>query len=129
MNKTLKWILIGLGIALAAFLVALPIFGMVLHGGRLGTGLMTPDILGRAGRGMMLVPMFGFFGFLRVLLPVGVVALAVVGIVLLVRGNHTSKAGMVPPPVLPTEELRVCKSCGKTLAAEGEYCPFCGTQQ
>jgi len=31
MNKTLKWILIGLAIALGAFIIALPIFYLARH--------------------------------------------------------------------------------------------------
>ena len=37
MNKTLKWVLIGLGIAVLAFLIALPLFSM--H--RLGFSMMS----------------------------------------------------------------------------------------
>lgn len=127
MNKTLKWILIGLGIAVATFLVAMPILGMCLGGGR--PGMMGSGILGRAGHGMMLLPFFGVFGFLRVLLPLGVVALAVVGIVLLARGGRSSTTTPVAPPAQPVAEARACRHCGKTLPAEGVFCPHCGKKQ
>ncbi len=129
MNKVLKWVLIGLGIALVAFLVALPICLMALRGGHLG--IMGPGILGRAGRGMMLMPFLGVLGFLRIVLPLGVLALAIVGVVLLIRGGHARAAVQVPPatPAQPAAEVRTCRKCGKPLPAEGEYCPFCGTKQ
>lgn len=128
MNKTLKWVLIGLGIALAAFLIALPILGMVLNGGRLG--VMGHGILGRAGRGMMMLPFFGMFGFVRVLFPLGVFALAIVGIVLLARGGSSRATPPPPaPPAQPAVEARTCRHCGKPLPAEGEYCPHCGKKQ
>lgn len=128
MNKTLKWVLIGLGIALAAFLIALPILDMVLNGGRLG--VMGHGILGRAGRGMMMLPFFGMFGFVRVLFPLGVFALAIVGIVLLARGGSSRATPPPPaPPAQPAVEARTCRHCGKPLPAEGEYCPHCGKKQ
>jgi hypothetical protein len=130
MNKTLKWILIGLGVALAAFLIALPIFAMVFHRG--SVGILGSGIFGRAGRIMMPVSFFSFFGFFRVLFPLGLLALAVTGIVLLVRGGKSSRATQPPAPPLPVQpgvEPHVCRKCGQPLYAGGEYCPFCGEKQ
>jgi len=129
MNKTVKWVLIGLGIALLVFLIALPVFYMVLHRG----GMMGLDIYGRAGRMMMPVPFFGFLGFFRILLPLGLIALVVVGIVLLARGGRSNQAAPLPAQpaeqAQPVVEQRICRKCGKPLNTEGEYCPFCGKKQ
>ena len=128
MNKTLKWILIGLAIAVGAFLIALPVFGMVLGGARYGISHM-----GRFGSGMML-PFGGFFRLFAGIIPLGVLALAVVGVVLLVRNNRAKNVPMVPPaqPAQPTElpaAPRVCIKCSRILQAEGEFCPYCGEKQ
>lgn len=131
MNKTLKWILIGLGIALAAFLIAMPVMRMFMGGSRYA---MRGLPFSRAGHGMMAFPMMGVFGFFRFLIPLGILALAVVGIVYLVRNNRSGKAGQIPPPLAtaePREEVqgKWCVHCGKPLASEGGFCPYCGTKQ
>lgn len=132
MNKTLKWILIGLAIALGVFLIALPVFYMARYAGNLAdvgrqmmpfrTGYHMPF----PGR----MPMMGIFGLSRVLLPLAVIGFAVYGVIALVRGRKPAVASAVPPalPVVPAE-VRECTSCGKPLHSEGEFCPFCGAKQ
>jgi len=127
MNKTLKWVLIGLGIAVLAFLIALPLFGM--H--RLGFSMMSryPGV-DRGFPLMRAMPMMAF-GLVRGVLGLGVLALAVIGVVLLVRG---SRAKQIPPPVTVVPESVVepgknCRNCGKEINAEWVACPYCGKKQ
>ncbi len=134
MNKTLKWVLIGLGIALAAFMIALPIFFMIMN--RQGAAMMESGLFGRTGRMIIPIPFFSFFSFFRVIFPVGLLALVVTGIVLLVRGGRSSSAAqtVVPPlpaagQVQPEPTQLTCRKCGKPLNPEGQYCPFCGEKQ
>jgi len=131
MNKTLKWILIGLAIAVGVFIIALPIFYMVRYSGAAGSFGWDdmPFHRGFSLPFLRFMPMMGFFGLSRLLLPLVVIGLAVYGIVALVRGKkgRTTQA----PPTLPAEaaEARVCSNCGKPLPSEGEFCPHCGTKQ
>ena len=79
MNKTLKWILIGLAIAVGVFLLALPVFYLLRVGGgvaNLGQGMMPF----RGGNHRLIwgvLPVLGIFGFLRLLLPLAVLGFAV----------------------------------------------------
>jgi uncharacterized membrane protein len=128
MNKTLKWVLIGLGIALVAFLIALACFR--------GFGFAHP-MMGRAGgfeRG------FGGFGMglmfrmgLRFLVPLGVLALAVVGIVALVRGHKVKNAAVLTAaavqPVVPPEPEKLCAKCAQPVKLDWVACPYCGKKQ
>ena len=121
MNKTLKWVLIGLGIALAAFLVTVAVFGAVWMHRTSGLGMMRGGFYPRGG---MMWPMMGVFGFFRALIPLGILVLAVFGVIYLARGG-AKKHTQAPLPPAP----RVCVSCGKVLPAEGDFCPHCGTKQ
>lgn len=130
MNKTLKWILIGLAIAVGAFLVALPIFYMVLNHGAVRTGGLG---IARHMPGMRFA-FGGFFMLFRMLIPLGILVLAVFGVIHLVRGGHKPSLAPVQPvqpvpPVAPVAAHRVCVNCGKGLPLEGEYCPSCGAKQ
>jgi uncharacterized membrane protein len=139
MNKTLKWILIGLGIALVVFFIAMSVFYMLRVAGGVG---------GTSWRGMMpfqgmmpyrsgyhmpflgFMPMMGF-GFFRLLLPLAVIGFAVYGLVRLAGGKskrYDASASQTPPP-LTGETQRACVACGKALPGEGEYCPHCGAKQ
>jgi hypothetical protein len=136
MNKTLKWILIGLAVAAGTFIIALPILMLAQNSGRMvmmdGWGLR--DGLRDGLRTtyhhspFFMMPLMGIFGLLRLLLPVAVLGLAVYGVVALLRGNRAVQK----PPVLPTQtpvEARVCSACGHELHREGEFCHFCGARQ
>jgi hypothetical protein len=135
MNKTLKWVLIGLGIAVVVFFIALSIFVIF---GRVAGGVDGSNwgrMPFRSGyhmpfRGVM--PMMGFFGLSRLLLLLVVIGFAVYGLVRLVGGNgaHHGAAPMqqTPPPVTGITE-RACVACGRTLPGEGEFCPHCGAKQ
>jgi hypothetical protein len=127
MNKTWKWILIGLGIAIVAFVVALPLFGM--H--RLGFPMMS-RIPGfdRGFQYIGIMPLMAF-GVIRGLLGLGVLALAVIGVVLLVRNSKTKE---VAPPLQGetdpvTKPARNCRHCGRELKTDWVACPYCGKKQ
>ena len=127
MNKTLKWILIGLAIVVGAFLVAMPIFMLGLNHGALRMGGFG---FSRHMPGMMF-PFGGFFMLFRMLIPLGILILAVFGVIHLVRGGHSqshAQTGSVPPAV-PVVDVHQCGSCGKTYKSDGEYCPYCGTKR
>jgi hypothetical protein len=122
MNKTLKWILIGLGIALVVFIIATVVFSAVfMHGtlglNRLNYGFVMPH--------MRVFPFGGMFLLGRGLFWLVVIGLAVTGVVLLVRSGSSKSA---PPAQLPSQ-TKVCQSCGKELHASGEFCPHCGAKQ
>jgi len=137
MNKTLKWILIGLAIAVGVFLIATPVFYVIRHAGNLGD-LRQGMMPFRSGShmpfrpGLMMIPLMGLFGLFRVALPLAVIGFAVYGVVALVRGRKpaiSTAAQAVPPlPVVPASD-RNCAACGKPLPGEGEFCPFCGAKQ
>jgi hypothetical protein len=135
MNKPLKWILIGLAIAVGVFLLALPVFYLLRVGGgvtNLGQGMM-PFRGGNHHLIWGVLPLLGIFGFLRLLLPLAVLGFAVYGIVALARGKKTPAAMTTPPAIpvapVPTAPERVCASCGRTLPPEGDFCPYCGAKQ
>lgn len=126
MSKTLKWVLIGLAIALAAFLLTMLIGGMFwMHN---GVGISRFDGYYPHG-GMMRWPMVGVFGLFRALISLGILVLAVFGVIYLVRGGAKKSSYAPLPPVPPVAAPRVCVVCGKPLPAEGEFCPHCGAQQ
>lgn len=139
MNKTLKWILIGLGITLGAFIIALPIFYLARHAGSLadlGRQMMpfrTSTHMPFRSWTVVMFPLIGLFGLLRILLPAAVLGFAVYGVVALVRAKpvRTGEATLQTPPPIPAAPAsdRVCVSCGKPLPGEGEYCPHCGAKQ
>lgn len=140
MNKTLKWILIGLAIALGVFMIAMPVLYMARNAGGIadsGRGMipfqgMMPfrgDYHMPFRSGLLMMPLMGLFGLFHLALPLTVVGLAVYGVLALVRGRKTVVATTVPPvPVVPAAEHN-CTSCGKSLHNEGEFCPFCGARQ
>lgn len=141
MNKTLKWILIGLAIAAGAFIISLPVMFMIHNGGWIGMmdGYGLRDSLRDGMRTstfhspMRMFPMFGLFSFLRLLIPLGVIALAVYGLVALVRRKPahpaTSASAAVVTPAPEPAETGKCATCGRERISEGEYCPFCGARQ
>jgi len=139
MNKTLKWILIGLGIAIAAFLVTMAFFGFHRGGYSMMNGI---DDYGRGLRTFGRMPMMGFmpmmaFGLMRGVFGLGVFALAVIGVVLLIRNGkskHAEKMAAAQPavsetPVVAPEPEINCKKCGKVLQKDWAVCPYCGRRQ
>ncbi len=139
MTKTLKWILIGLAITLGVFIIALPVFYLAWHAGSLadlGRQMMpfpTSTHMPFRSWTVVMFPLIGLFGVLRVLLPAAVLGFAVYGVVALVRAKpgRTGATSLQTPPAVPPALVseRVCASCGKALPGEGEYCPHCGAKQ
>lgn len=146
MNKTLKWILIGLAIAAGAFIISLPVMFMIHNGGWIGMmdgyglrdGLRDGMRTSSFHSPMRMFPFFGMFGFARLLIPLGVIALAVYGVIALVRrrpahaASSASVAVVTPAPAAAaaeSAEIGKCTTCGRERISEGEFCPFCGARQ
>jgi hypothetical protein len=109
MKNFWKWFL---GIALVLVLFFGPyLFRLVFPAMGYGFGMMG------YGHGMM--DGFGFFPFgmgLMWLVPLGTIALIVLGVVWLVNNINGSK----------TVQGRACPSCGKSAQADWKTCPYCG---
>jgi hypothetical protein len=149
MNKTLKWILISLGILVGLALIAMVVMHLIGFGGLRGSMMYdidhTPYGLDRDGNfggysrnfpGMNRMPMRGMMplmglGILRGVLGLGVLVLAVIGVVLLVRNDKARRASAVPsaPVEVPQHSQRTCKYCAKPLETEWVACPHCGKKQ
>ncbi len=151
MNKTLKWILIVLAVIIGLGVLSLPLWLMLAHnGGQLpavDSTVLREDLREGMRDGMRyphmpftgrMFPFFGMFGFARMLLPLGVIALAVYGVIALVRrkpaqtANPASAAVVTPAPAAAAAEpaeIGKCATCGRERISEGEYCPFCGARQ
>jgi len=132
MKSFWKWLLIFLGVLVAAFLVALPFFS------RLGRFWMGPMVMMGGFGGFHRAVGFGFpGGGLLVMLAiflgwvlVGVLIIA--GIVALVRGSRRTASASpaavapVPAPEAASESAIMCKRCGKPLQSDWVSCPYCG---
>lgn len=66
-------------------------------------------------------PFGGILGsLLMFVLPAGIIALIVVGVILLVRSSRKPKAGAGPT------EAVVCPECGEDVLSDWKVCPHCG---
>lgn len=114
MKKT-NWLVIGI-VAIVAILILFWV-GTMIGGGYRGYGMMG----GRSGMmgGFSPFGMFGMgLGMLFVwLIPVGLVALAVYGVVSLARNTGPNASTSLPS----------CPNCGKNTQADWQNCPHCGT--
>jgi hypothetical protein len=103
-----------------AFLVGLSLFGGWLYGGwgMMGARGMGPGMMGRWGFSPS--GWVGMFGMMFMwLIPLGILALVVLGIVGLFRSVSKGGGGPVTPD-------RTCPSCGRAIQADWQHCPFCG---
>ena len=113
--KKVNWWIIGI----VSVLAVLFLFGGGMMWGNRGYGMMGgPGMMGNWGYSP-----FGWFGMglgmiFMWLIPIGILALIVFGVVSLVRtaGN--------PPQAIP---LIPCTNCGKGTQADWQNCPYCGT--
>lgn len=78
------------------------------YGGHMGWGFSP---FGWLGMGLGMLFMW--------LIPIGVIALIVYGVIVLVRsaGNNNTPAASITP----------CPNCGKGVQADWKNCPYCGT--
>jgi hypothetical protein len=72
------------------------------------------------GGGMLMIPLMGFL----CLFPLGILGLAIYGIVALV--NHPKSTPLVVPPAVVEPVTELCVKCGKPLQADWTTCPHCG---
>ena len=119
MNKV-NWnaVVIFSVVLVLAFVVGLSLFGGWRYGGwgMMGTGRMGPGMMGGWGFNP-----FGWLGMIFMwLIPLGFVALVVLGIVGLFRSIGRGAGG---GPIAPA---RSCPNCGRAAQAEWRNCPFCG---
>lgn len=97
-------------IALLVFQVVASLLGGWRYG---GWGMMGPGMMGSWG-----FSPFGWIGMMFMwLVPVGIVVLAVFGVVWLVR-NMGSGAN---------SPMNTCPSCGHNVQTDWRNCPYCGT--
>jgi len=133
MNKVLKWILIGLGIALVAFFAVMLAFRGFAGRPEL---MMGGRVLGfhRPFGGMMFG--MGLFVLFRVLLGGTVLGLAVFGLIALFKRQKSVPASTAVPAVpeaqvtaVNVEPQRTCTKCSHPLQADWKVCPYCGKKQ
>ncbi len=113
--KKINWLVV----TVISVIAALFIFGGGMMSG--GWGYRGWGMMGGPG-GMMggwgYSP-FGWIGMVFMwLIPIGAIALIVFGVVALVRNN-----GNPTPPSSQTP----CLNCGKSVQADWQNCPYCGT--
>jgi hypothetical protein len=119
MNKV-NWtmVVIFTVVLVFAFIVGLSLFGGWRYSGwgMMGSGRMGPGMMGNWG-----FSPFGWLAmFLMWLIPVGLVVLAILGIVGLFRSTGKAGGGGTVTPA------RSCPNCGRGIQAEWNNCPFCG---
>jgi hypothetical protein len=72
------------------------------------------------GGGLFMIPLMGFL----CLFPLGILGLAIYGIVALVNRTKSTPVEVTPAVVEPVTEP--CAKCGKSLRADWTTCPHCG---
>ena len=111
--KKVNWWIVGS----VAVLAALFFFGGGFMWGNRGYGLMGGDgMMGNWGYSP-----FGWFGMglgmiFMWLIPIGVLALIVYGVIALARTNGNPSYASQSP----------CPNCGKSIQTEWQNCPYCG---
>lgn len=134
MNR-INWAKVGVFVAivLVVFIVGLWVLPLLL-GGYGGWGTMGPGMMGGqwsqgwcpfcGGTGRYPGGVFGgVFGWLlmamTMLLPLGLLALFILGVVWLARAVARPGPGVTPPP-------QACPGCGNPVAVGWRHCPHCG---
>lgn len=115
MKKT-NWLVIGI-VSVVAIIILFWV-GTLIGGRYDGCGMMGGNRGMMGGWGFFPFGIFGMgLGMLFVwLIPVGLVALAVYGVVSLARNTGSNIS-----PSLPS-----CPNCGKTTQVDWQNCPYCG---
>ena len=129
MKTIWKVLLAAAGVIVVILVAAVVIFGL-FWGRNGGYGWMMPYYGGRGIRefGPWMWGGFGLFGFLMMLLmmgiPVGVLVLLVLGVAGLLRRPEAP-----PPAVAPASPAgKTCQNCGRPVEADWINCPYCGTK-
>ena len=121
MSKPLQWI-IGVGVILivtaVVFSTLWPLFAA--RTGWTGPSMMGPGHMG--GGGMMGGWGMPFFGMGKLLSPLLIVGLVVIGAIWLVRSLGTSGARQLPS----ASPSQACANCGGQLQPGWKACPYCG---
>ncbi len=116
--KKVNWWIVGI----AAVLIALFLIGGGMMSGwgyRGGYGMMGgPGMMGNWGYSPFGWLGMGFGMLFMWLIPIGIIALIVYGVVALTRN-----AGNTPP----SAALAPCPNCGKGIQTDWQNCPYCGT--
>jgi hypothetical protein len=118
MKSIWKWILIGVIVFLAAFLIALPLFGgwsMFPARSMFGFGMVHRGVMG-----------WGRFGWIGGLVGLAVPILLIAGVVALV---FFLVKRPTPPPTPAPAPTKPCTNCGKPLDPVWVACPYCGKKQ
>ena len=115
--KKVNWWIVGIAIILVSILL---FGGGMMSGWRSGGYGMMGGYSGHMSWGYS---PFGWFGMgigmlFMWLIPIGILALVVYGVVALARnsGNNTSTTSQSP-----------CPNCGKGMQVDWKACPYCGT--
>lgn len=123
MKSIWKWVLFFVAVFLVVFIIAVPLFI-----GRFAFGVM--PMMGGSFRGYPMYGMHGGFGLIGIafklvgfLIFVGILTLAVVGIVSLFKSRKKTQLASETPPTIETQP---CAKCGKSLQADWTHCPYCG---
>jgi len=125
MNK-INWtqvVVFGI-VVVIAFLVAISLltpWGGWGYSGMMGGGMMGPGMMG--GFGFGLGPLGWIFMLVGWLIPLGFLALVVLGVVWLARAVSGQPARALPQPPAPTAS---CPQCHRGLQADWKACPYCG---
>lgn len=117
--KKINWTTVAVFVivALLAFMVGTSLFGGWGYRGYGGWGMMGPGMMGWG------YSPFGWFGMglgmlFMWLIPIGVIALIVYGVVALTRSAGNNAPASSKP----------CPNCGKGVQADWQNCPYCGTK-
>lgn len=133
MNKVLKWILIGLGIALVVSFIAMIAFrGFVFRPSLMMGGR---DLGFHHPMGGMMFGM-GLYVLVRVLLGGTVLGLAVFGLISLFRNQKNIHVNPANPVASESQTApvnidpqRTCIKCSQVLQSDWKNCPYCGKKQ
>lgn len=116
MNFTGREIVLFVLVVLGVLLGGLLLLGVFWGLGGMGFGMMGPGTMGPGAMGG-----FGILSWLLIcLVPLGLLALLVVGVVWLLGTSRGTQASSTPA-------RETCPSCGQPIQSNWRVCPHCGT--